>query len=237
MADRLVLLTRPLEQSEKVASELEEAGIASLIWPLTRIVPAFERVDIPAGTQALLFTSANGVRAFAALLGERALPALCVGGTTAAAARTAGFTDVRSAEGDARALADLARASGLRRFLHLRGADVAGDLAGDLAAAGITVDQAVVYRAEETGPPPAQVTEALAAGQIAVVTVWSPRAGRLLARHLAGADLGQTALAAISPAATAPLTDSGFATLRTAETPSREGMLAAIHTIFRCNPG
>ena len=92
-----------------------------LIWPLTRIAPTTTALKLPFATDALLFTSANGVRALAALTPRRDLPALCVGPATAAAARQAGFVNCFEAAGDARALADLARRSGLRNFFHPRG--------------------------------------------------------------------------------------------------------------------
>jgi len=233
MADRLVLLTRPLEQSREVARELKSDGIGSLIWPLTRVVQADAPPTLPEGVQALLFTSANGVRAFAELDRTRRLPAFCVGVVTAAAARSQGFEEVRVADGDSAALADMARRSGFRRFVHLRGVDVAGDLRGDLAEHGICVEEKVVYRAEETGPPPPEVAQALARGQVAAVTVWSPRGASILARHLAGIDRRAMTLIAISAAAAAPLAGVGFGQCRIAESPSREGVLAEIRALFQ----
>ena len=61
------------------------------------------------GAAGLLFTSANGVRAFAAASPRRDLPALAVGDATAAAARAAGFADVASAGGNVADLALLVR--------------------------------------------------------------------------------------------------------------------------------
>ena len=53
-----------------------------------------------AGVQALLATSANGVRAFARRNEQRDVRVLAVGDATARAARAAGFTSVESAGGD-----------------------------------------------------------------------------------------------------------------------------------------
>jgi len=225
-----VLLTRPLEDSRALAQTLEAEGIAPLIWPLTRIVPTVAVLELATDTGGLLFTSVNGVRALAALTGRRDLPALCVGQATAEAARKAGFRDCVSAGGDARALAELARQSGIGDFLHPRGHDTAGDLKGWLATSGQTVTEAVLYRAEETGPPPAPVEAALARGAVGLVTIWSRRAGEILARHLArsGATLDNTALLAISGGAAEPLAASGFRRSVLAGTPDRDAMLAAI---------
>jgi len=230
----LVLLTRPLEDSRVVAEMLEDEGIECLIWPLTRVVPTVMELKLPFTTEGLLFTSANGVRALAALTPRRDLPALCVGRATAAAARMAGFLNCFSADGDARALADLARRSGLREFFHPRGRDAAGDLKGWLAESRQRVTEAVLYQAEETGPPAAPVASALARGGVDLVTVWSRRNAAILARRLpkAGAALAQTTLLAISPTAAEPLLGTGFGRTLTAESPDRAGMLAAIRSVF-----
>ena len=146
-----VLLTRPVAQSEAVARDLTKDGIDCAIWPLTEIVLTSDTVEIPSATDGLLFTSANGVRAFARLFADRNLPALCVGPATEAAARSAGFADARSADGDAQALAGLARGSGLKALFHSRGAETAGDLRAWLANDGVTVDEAVVFGTNEHG--------------------------------------------------------------------------------------
>ena len=230
-----VLLTRPLEDSRAVAEALEPDGIDCLVWPLTRIVPTMAALTVPPGTGGLLFTSANAVRAFAALHPRRDLPALCVGNRTAAAARRAGFANVVSAEGDAGALAARARQSGIRRFLHPRGRDTTGDLAGWLAETGRHVAEVIVYAAQETGPPPAPVADALQRGAVDLVTAWSRRAAAILARRLAdsGAALGSTDLLAISPAAAGPLEAAGFRRIIVAESPDGAAMLAAIRAAAR----
>ena len=227
-----VLLTRPLKDSHILAETLEAEGIDPLIWPLTRITPTAMAPKPPLTTGGLLFTSANGVRAMAALSKRRDLPALCVGKATARAARKAGYLNCFSADGDARALADLARRSGIRNFFHPRGRDTAGDLKGWLAETGHQVTEAVLYQAEEAGLPPAPIAAALARAEIGLITIWSPRGAAILARHLAGgiADLGHTTLLAISPAAAAPLADSGFQHVLVAEAPNSVAMMEVIRS-------
>jgi len=229
-----VLLTRPLAESRALAEILEEEGIEPLIWPLTRIVPTVAELKLPFNVDALLFTSANGVRALAALTDRRELPALCVGGATARAARKAGFVNCFTAEGDVSALVDLARRSGLRNFVHPRGRDAAGDLKGWLAESGQSVADLVLYEARETGPPPAPVAAALARGRVDLVTIWSPRNATILARNLGTIDpnLAATELVAISPAAAAPLAGAGFHRVIIAESPNSPAMLAAIRRAF-----
>lgn len=230
-----VLLTRPLDESRALAERLEVEGLEPLIWPLTRIVPTTATLKVPFQTGGLLFTSANGVRAFAALSPRRDLPALCVGEATAAVARKVGFLNCFSADGDARELADLARRSGIRSFLHPRGRDAAGNLKAWLAETGQQVTEAVLYCAEKTGPPPAPIAAALSRGDVALITAWSPRGACILAGHLAaaGAPLVRTTLLAISSAAARPLETLEFHRILIAESPDASAMLAAIRAESR----
>ena len=89
-----ILITRPIEDARPLADALEQRGVEVLIEPLLEIRHLEDaEIDLE-GVQALLFTSANGVRAFAAVSPRRDLKALTVGDGSADAARHAGFTDV-----------------------------------------------------------------------------------------------------------------------------------------------
>lgn len=227
MAAPAILLTRPATQSRALAQTLAAEGWAPMIWPVLRIEP-LARAD-PAGAQAVLLTSANA----AAQTRPAAIPALCVGPATARAARAAGFSDVRSADGDAAALTALAVAT-LRPhdgpLVFARGAEVAGDVAGALRETGFHVIETVVYRAVPADAAPPDVDAALRCGRVAAAGFWSPRSAAAfaaLARPWRDG-LGATAAAAISDAAAAPLAGIGFGRLLIAPTPDGSGMCAAI---------
>jgi uroporphyrinogen-III synthase len=225
-----VLLTRPADENARIAAMLEPLGARCLAWPLTRIVPLVGRLEVPEGTEAILFTSANAVRAFAAASPVRDLPALCVGDRTAACARAEGFAEVQSAGGDAAGLARLARDSRHRRFLHPRGREAA-----PLALDRGRVEAPAVYAAEPAGPPPAEVADAFAEGALGVVTVWSPRNAAIL-RDWLGAErppLGQTRLLGISAAAVAPLGEAGFAEVAVPTRPDARGMVERAGDLLR----
>lgn len=226
-----VLLTRPARDSARMAEPLTAAGAECLIWPLTEIVPLTERVEIPEGTEALIFTSPNGVRAFAAASPNRELAVLTVGDGTAAKARQAGFHDVTSAEGDAGDLIRLIQGTSWRRLLHLRGRDIARDLAGALADDAREVAEAIIYAAEPAGPPSAEVARAFRRGELDLVTVWSPRHAAILGEWLAAErpDLHRVELLGISENAVAPLRAAGFRRIATASDPDAAAMLRWIY--------
>ena len=110
-----ILITRPEPDAAALEAALATTGIDSLIEPMLSIRPvAGATIDLT-DIQGLLFTSANGIRAFRSLTPAqsptpaRQLPVYAVGDATAGAARTAGFETVFAADGDVAGLAELVR--------------------------------------------------------------------------------------------------------------------------------
>ena len=193
-------------------------GYEPLVTPLLAIRPIAQAAPELDGVGALIFTSRNGVDAFARLCtGGRRLPVFTVGAATAEAATVAGFVDVRSADGDfgdlARMLEQAAPARG--RLLAPGAAQPTGDFAA-LLPGSMRVERLPVYEAVETG--------ASSPSAFAGVLVHSPRAGRALARR--GPFSGGTAVA-ISAAAAEALGASGFE-IRLAARPDEPSLLAAL---------
>lgn len=185
-----VLITRPIEDAEPLAALLHERGHTTLIAPLLDVHYHNSPLDLT-GAQALLFTSANGVRAAARATEQRDIPALCVGDATAREASHHGFQAVASADGDVSGLADLVRTTcdpALGPLVHVAGTVVAGQLAETLTAAGFTVRRVVLYDAETAAALPAEVANALRADSIDAVMVFSPRTAKTFVKlvHNAG---------------------------------------------------
>lgn len=239
-----ILITRAEAQAKAFAAELEAAlpgRFSPLYWPLIRIVPEAVPVRLD-GIQALLFTSANAVRVFAAMEARRDLPALCVGDETARVAQALGFA-AESAHGNAGDLARMAAGAwlpGAGAYLHLRGREAAGDLAGALMSEGIEVREQVVYDAQPAAGLPEEVAVRLVAGDLPAILFFSPRSARIFesfhrdARTAGqGWALGGTDAICISAATAAPLGQAGFGRIRVAPSPDRAGMLAALGQMAR----
>ena len=89
MTGPTLLITRPEEDARLFAEEAEAIGFAPVFEPLLRIEP-LQAPQLPdSAVQAVLFTSANGVRAFINAYGGLGCPAYAVGDATARAARDA----------------------------------------------------------------------------------------------------------------------------------------------------
>ena len=232
-------MTRPRAEAAGLAEALMARGIEAIVEPLLDIHYREGPAPDLAGVQAVLCTSANGVRALARLSGERQIPVLAVGEASAARARAEGFADVASAGGNVDELVRLA-CEKLRpeagRLLHVAGSDVAGNLAGELRRSGFAVERTVLYEARPAAGLSAATVQALAAGLIDFALFFSPRTAAAFVR-LAGqaaivGSLRDVIAMSISAAADAALADVEFRARHLAETPDQRGLLAALDAIL-----
>jgi uroporphyrinogen-III synthase len=223
-----VLLTRPKEDAALTARQLALRGHEALLAPLlsTRF---FDGPDVTLdGVQAILATSANGVRALAQRTGARDLPIFAVGPQTAAEARKLGFADVKSANGDAEALARAATAwaqPGKGALLHVAGEGNDGKLAARLADFSVRRD--ILYAVTPAEKMPAEILAWLGQGEVDAALFFSPRSAAIF-RDLAmkeRLDLKGVLAVAISPPAAAALAPLAFAGLRTAQRPNLDDFL------------
>lgn len=233
-----LLVTRPEPESERTAALLRARGHDVLSVPLLRI-EAIADAEFGTGPfAAVLFTSANAVRA---IVGHRrfgelgGLPAYVVGARTRAAATAAGFAPVRSADGDVGDLVRLVAANppGVGPpLLYLAGGARAGDLAGALQTHHLSVETAVVYRAAMVPNLPPDVVAALAAGRIDAVLHYSTRAATayLAAAAAAGVtDLSiKTGHLCLSARVAAPLVAAGATAIAVAGEPTEHALLECI---------
>lgn len=221
-----VWITRAQPGADVTAGRVAALGFEPIARPLLEVRQLSPTLDLE-GVAALAFTSANGVRAFAALTAERSRPVVTVGEATAQAARAAGFARVASADGDVVALAAMiAAAPPDGPMLHAGARQPAGDLVGDLAARGVEMRQVAVY---ETVPTPA-ASDPTTADEAEIVLLHSPRAARLLAELLRKRPREDLAAVCLSPAVAAPLAGRRLAI---AEHPDEAALLAALRSLVR----
>jgi uroporphyrinogen-III synthase len=239
------LVTRPEEDAAPLAAALAERGVEVTVEPLLSIRWIADAPIDLAGVQALLFTSANGARGFAALAatreipGWRELPVFAVGDASAAAAREAGFSRVESAGGDVAALARLVvdrldpKAGAL---FHAAGSAVAGDLGGLLGAAGFTVRREMLYEAKPAEQLSPTTVTALADRGFDLVLFFSPRTAATFVTLTRAAGEGvvngcaAAAAVCLSPAVAAA---AGELPWREVQTAARPEMMALLDLIDR----
>jgi uroporphyrinogen-III synthase len=238
------LVTRPEQDAATVAAELRKRGIEPVLAPMLRIegepAAAARLGGALAGVQAVLFTSANGVRAFAHASNRFELPAFCVGEASAAAARIAGFRTVASADGDITDLILMVTsrlASGNGALLHAAGHDTAGNLGAALANKGYSVRRVELYRAVAADEFPPDVAAALGQDRVNLGLFFSPRTAETFVRLARGAGLTEhcekMAAVCLSPSVAAALDGTQWRAVATASAPNLAALLAALDKTVR----
>lgn len=212
-----LLILRPEPGASETAARARAMGLEPIVAPLFAISGVSGPRADPRGFDAVLLTSANGARH--APDGLALLPCFAVGESTAAAARAAGFADVRTGPRDGAAAAEMMAAAGVKRALHLCGRD---HLA--LSSKGVEIERRVVYAAE---PVPRERFEGPAVAMI--------HSARAAARFAAlAADRARIAIAAISDSAAAAAGE-GWAAKAVAAAPRDQALLELAAKL--CNHG
>jgi uroporphyrinogen-III synthase len=231
----VALVTRPRAEAEALVPALAARGLVAVIEPLLEIeLAAAPTLDL-AGVQAVLCTSANGVRALARATADRRLPLYAVGEATAARARAEGFAAVTGAGGAVDDLVGLAAAR-LRpeggRLLHVAGRVAAGDLAGALRGRGFAVDRANLYEARPASALSLPTLRALRQEEIGFALFFSARTAAVFVRLATEAGVfaccARIGAVVISPAVAAELTPLPWAEVRWAAHPDQPSLLAAL---------
>jgi len=233
-----VLVTRPEPECERTATLLRAGGHEALVLPLLRIEVMADAALGAGPWAAVLLTSANAVRAIAVhrRFGEFAgLPAYVVGQRTRAAAVTAGFAPVMSANGDigdlVRLIASRPPVAGLP-LLYCAGEDRAGDLAGGLRAHGFCADTAVVYRAAMVRDLTPEVRAALASGNVDAALHYSARTAAAFVAAITAAGVRELSIQlrhlCLSVQVAAPLVAAGARAVEIAGEPNEQALFALI---------
>jgi uroporphyrinogen-III synthase len=233
-----VIVTRPSPDAEALAAEILRCGGEPILSPVMAIRPRPEPVDL-SGVGALAFTSANGVRIFAALSPARDIDVFAVGEATARAAAAAGFKKIHVADGDVESLAALiANSKQGSKILHLAGSERAGDLIASLARLKIPARRAVIYDAVAVEEISAQAAKLLASPrERAAVVFFSPRSARLFIRQVqragGAAGLKRCVAVCLSDTIAAELDPAAWRDVRIAADRSADGAVAVVEALCR----
>ncbi|MDQ7070228.1 MAG: uroporphyrinogen-III synthase [Rhodobacterales bacterium] len=222
-----ILLIRPVEGSKRFAEALRDAlgdDVKIVISPLTKIEFLEGALELD-GLSKLIFTSTNGVRAYARHCERRDIPCYSVGDATAAYARSIGM-QATSCHGNAQDLIARILADGERGpVLHVRGVHSRGEVALNLQNAGCKAEEAIVYRQIGQILNDAAISLFQAKTPV-IVPLFSPRGAEQFVQQYHG---GASVLVVVMSAAVAQaVRDLDALRVVTAQSPNREAMLEAI---------
>lgn len=227
-----IIVTRAEPGASETLRRLDQLGHTALRAPALTL---HERTDIAlpetSAISGLVFTSANGVRAYAAQRDDRHIAAWCVGPATAEAARQDGFSTVHESSGNA---VDLARFIASRSaptdvpLLHVANAAAAGNLKRDLQSLGFSVQFAPLYEMRPAKQLPTEVLELIAHRKSAIILIHSAKGAEAFASMIEGRGLQIAALIAISDPASSPLANLAIDCTFIADAPNEDGLLQAL---------
>lgn len=241
-----ILITRPVEDAAGLAEALARNGFDSLIEPMLSIVRepiAVDAISQDISTcQAVLVTSANGIRALASLIDDRHVPILAVGDASGAVSRDLGFGNVHAAGGNVEALTRLIKAEAdAGRLLpskgplfHPAGSAVAGDLKSSVERLGFSLSRHVLYHANKTATLTPRCISAFRSREIAGATFLSPRTARHFVRLAREAGIEDDCAAvdafALSPAVEEALQPLSWRTVYACAVPEQSMLIENIST-------
>lgn len=235
----MILITRPQEEAEIFAKELQSLGFKTLCAPMLTIHPiAFDAPDLTK-FQALIFTSSRAVRLFTPHIQTLKVPAYCVGKQTAHAAQDSGVQTIYCAEGTGEKLTTLilnqTPKDNHKPLLHVRGFDTAIAIDKILKPHGINIETLIIYKAELTDHLSSECTQALQNGTITAATFFSARTAKnfiSLARKNAHLGILKTTKAlCISQSVLGCVQPATWQNAYSAKTPDRAGMIELIKRI------
>jgi uroporphyrinogen-III synthase len=231
-----VAITRSQADGERSAATLRAQGHDALVAPLIRVEPI--AASLAGDWSGIVITSANATATRGTSHKLLALPLYAVGARSAAAAREAGFTDVTSADGDARDLVAVIASQHRdpKPLLYLAGGDRAADLVADLARHGIKAEMRVVYRAV-TAPLPAALIDGLRTGTLDAVLHYSQRSAENFVAGARAAMVEGEALRlrhlCLSEQVAAPLRAAGAADVAVAPHPDEAALIELLRASGR----
>ena len=195
-----VWITRTYPSARKSTKAFETAGFDVVTAPLLEVhnlevtLPEFASDDL------LIFTSQNGLRAYANQRNTRSHRVITVGDKTAELARSFGFTDVISASGQSDDIIKLIKQDDKKEavFHHLSGDITRGDIVERLSGLGFKAKRHVLYKTQTIQSCPIPSLD-----NIDVVVFHSPLAAQSFATLLT--DSSNIVTLSISKAAAEPV--------------------------------
>tara|TARA_B100001996_G_scaffold374905_1_gene354168 strand:+ start:1724 stop:2422 length:699 start_codon:yes stop_codon:yes gene_type:complete len=144
-----ILLTRPLEDSHEMILKFKLLGHKVSHIPLIRIEGLnYEKLNFYK-FKGIIFTSANAIKYFDSKIINKKINCFCVGNATEKKARSSGFQNIISAEGNVNNLKELI----LQNFkptdgelVYVSGEIIARDLDNELISEGYKVKRIINYK-------------------------------------------------------------------------------------------
>ena len=171
-----ILLTRPLEDSQELILRFQNLGHQVSHMPLIKIEKKnYENLNF-SDYKGIIFTSSNSVKFLDIKSIDKKINCFCVGNSTEKKARSKGFLNVYSAEGNVRNLKELILQnynSSDGKLLYVSGEQISINLDQELISEGYSVKRIINYFANPIEKVKDDFVEKLKAKMPDIVYVYS----------------------------------------------------------------
>lgn len=184
-----ILITRPQEDFGRTADSVTQLGFEAISAPsLLFETLDFDHVELE-DYAALVFTSANGVRALKNHKNMNQLACYVVGKNTAKVAKQLGFEVLVQGDNDVVSLAEKIeidyRDRGFSKpLLHISGTHMAGNLSKILAEKLIVTERIQAYIMQEVNEVSPRLNAAIKEGKIAAILFYSTRSAKIFIKNM-----------------------------------------------------
>jgi uroporphyrinogen-III synthase len=235
---KTIVIARPPEDSEELAAAITAQGYRPLIEPVLTIETMDHDLPEFGHETTLVFTSANGVKAFAAKNIGRGNPVYTVGRNTADEARKAGFNNIETVAGAVDDLVNFllkSREKEVSDLLYIRGTDVSKDLRQIMIQNGIQMREFIAYRSVPAENLSVNLLKRLDNREIEAIMFFSAKGGHVFAELAEQYDragrIRTTKALCISDAVLQSVSVLPFGERLVAEKPDRYGMIKLLERL------
>ena len=143
-----ILLTRPIEDCKDLIIKFKNLGHTVSHMPVIKIDKLNYEIKKVEEFKAIIFTSANAIKYLDTKLIDKKILSFCVGEATERKARSNGFQNIISAEGNVNNLKELIIQNlepSYGKMLYVSGETISNDLDKDLLSHGYMVERIITY--------------------------------------------------------------------------------------------
>ena len=171
-----ILFTRPLEDSQELILKFKDLGHKVSHMPVIKIEKVeYEKINFE-DYKAIIFTSANAIKFLDTKFIDKKIFCFCVGNSTEKKARSIGFQNVITADGNVRALQELILQnfnSAYGKMLYVSGEIISNNLDKNLVNLGYNVKRVVNYISKPNNQLDEEFIEKLKSNMPDIVYVYS----------------------------------------------------------------
>ena len=175
-----ILLTRPLEDCSNLIIQFKELGHTVSHLPVIKIKKVEHSEPIFNDYSAVIFTSSNSVKNLDLDNVNKTIKTFCVGSSTEKVARSLGFQNVISADGNVRALKELILLNHSKKgkLLYVSGKTVSFDLDKDLSNEGFEITRLINYSVNYNDEIKSDIIEELKKSVPDIVYIYSENSAK-----------------------------------------------------------